>query len=197
MKSLTRREMLKMLSMLFPAAVIKCQSDDVFAEERVCVHVYNHDIVIPEPLLKRYKQVPTRSKTIQLFQIGIPEILVCTTPANLLLSFPYFWPLTRDEFKQVQNRITVWFQQAELAVKQDITKLKKYLEEHRNALRSKNEKTALLTVLNDYTKYWIADVLDVWKQSSLDEVLIFKDPTRPPYLCDYPALQKGFKRPPP
>jgi len=183
--------------MLLPATFIKCGSDDVFAQERVCVHVYNHEIAIPEPLLKRYKQVPTRGKNGRLFQIGMPELLVCTTPANLLLSFQYFWPLTREEFQQAQVRITVQFQQTEIADKEDISKLKRYLEDHASTIHSKSEKTALLTVLNDFTKYWIADVLEIWRQSWLDEAVIFKDPTQPPYLCDYPALQKGFKRPPP
>lgn len=185
-----------MLSLMLPATVVKCGRDDVFAEERVCVHVYNHEITIPEPLLKRYAQIPTRDKRRPLFQIGISELLVCTTSGSLLSSFPYFWPLTRQEFQQSQNRIAVKFQLTTLTEREDLKRLRTFLEERPRTPRPKEEKTAILAVMNDYTKYWIADVLDIWRESSLDEVVLFKDPTQSPYLCDYPAMQKGFRRPP-
>ena len=197
MQILTRREALRMLAMLLPATALKCGRDDAFAEEGVCVHVYNHEIALPEPLLRRYGQIPTRGKHRKLFQIGIPELLICATPASLLTSFQYFWPLTHDEFQHAQRRITVRFQRTELASKEDTDKLQMYLRDYSNKLRSNEEKSALLAVLNDYTKYWVADVLEIWRESLIDEVVIFKDPTQTPYLCDYPALQKGFKRSPP
>jgi hypothetical protein len=197
MRHLTRREALKILSVLLPASAIKCRSDDVFTEERVCVHVYNRTIAPPEPLLKRYDQIPTRSKETSLFQIGIPELLVCATPEGLLPSFQYFWPLTRDEFQEGQRRMTVRFQQEKLSGRENIDQLRKFLEQEASTRLPKEEKTALLGVLNDYTRYWIAEVLKLWQESPIGEVVIFKDPTKSPYLCDYPALQKGFKRQPP
>ena len=64
--------------------------------------------------------------------------------------------------------------------------------------RTPPEQTAaLILTLNDYTRYWSSHVITRWRNSTVKELVIFKDPTRAPYLCDYQALQKGFKRPPP
>jgi hypothetical protein len=197
MHCLTRRELLKMLSILLPASLVKCGKSDVFVWERVCVHIFNHGIAIPEPLLKRYERIPRRNPKRTFFQVGIPELLVCTTPAGLLESFLYFWPLTREEFRQAHRRMNVHYQVNAIATRSDIHNLQTYLQDHGSSLRPRDTKTALVAVLNDYTKFWMGEVMDIWKNSALDEVVILKDPTRPPYLCDYPALQKGFKRPPP
>lgn len=183
--------------MLLPSTVLKCGRDDVFAEEGVCVHVCSHEIALPELLLKRYDHIPARGEQRRLFQVGIPELLLCSTPASFLMSFQHFWPLTRDEFQQAQRYMTVRFQRTELWGKEDFDGLQMYLKDQSNTPRAKEEKSALLAVLNDYTRYRIADVLEIWRGSLLDEVVIFKDPTQPPYLCDYPGLQRGFKRPPP
>ena len=125
--ALTRRDLLRMLAILFPATLIKCRSDDVFDEERVCVHVYNHSIAIPEPLLHRYKQMPSRRNPGRLFHIGMPELIVCTTPADLCSSFKHFWPLTREEVDLVRGRIAVQFQQGEVVGQDDIEKFRRYV----------------------------------------------------------------------
>jgi hypothetical protein len=58
----TRREILQFLSMIFPLSFLGCARGDVFSDERVCVHVFNHDITIPEPLLQRYQKIPDRTE---------------------------------------------------------------------------------------------------------------------------------------
>jgi hypothetical protein len=51
--------------------------------------------------------------------------------------------------------------------------------------------------MNDCTRHWAAAVAAASREGGADEMVVFKDPTIPPYLCDQPALQKGFRRPPP
>ncbi len=194
---MTRREVLQILSAILPAAACKKTTDDVFADERVCVHVYNRAIALPAALLERHASIPDRAKSGRLFQIGIPELLICATSADLLMSFPYVWPVTRLEFDRARENLTVLFQRSELADQEDIKKLKRYVEDQTGASRPKGEKRALLVVLNDHTRYLIPDVLEIWRESSLESVVIFKDPTKSPYLCDFASLQKGFRRSPP
>jgi hypothetical protein len=56
--------------------------------------------------------------------------------------------------------------------------------------------TVVLT-MNEYTRYWASNVATAAREASVSELVIFKDPSVPPYLCEHEALQKGFKRPPP
>jgi hypothetical protein len=197
MATLTRREVLKVLSMMLPASVVRCSRNDVFQEERVCVHVYDHEIALPEPLLQKYKDRPSRPTRTQLFNIGISELVLCSTPASFVKLFQYFWPIARAEFQQVHHSITIQYQEPTLAGRETLDKLKGYLENVSSAILSNEKKTALLMNLNDHTKYWTADLLEIWRVYKINEFVVFKDPTKSPYLCDYLALQKGFKRPPP
>jgi hypothetical protein len=183
--------------MSLPASGLGCGSKDVFDKEHVCVHVFTPDIKIPEPLLERYEDIPARSPMTNLFNIGIPEILLCTTTSSFLQMFQYFWPITREEFQRVHGMISPKFEKPEIIGKADIDAVSKYLEEHRSSLYSKDTKSAILFTFNDYTKYWSAHLVALWQNSNVPELVIFKNPAHAPYLCDFPSLQKGFKRPPP
>lgn len=197
MATFTRREVLRIISLILPASVVHCSRNDVFQEERVCVHVYDHGIALPEPLLQKYKDSPSRPTRTKLFNIGIPELVLCSTPASFVKLFQYFWPITRVEFQQAHSSIAIRYQEPTLIGRESLDKLKGYLEKVSSVIFSSEKKSALLLTLNDHTKYWIDDLLEIWRVHRIDEFVVFKDPTKSPYLCDYPALQKGFKRPPP
>jgi hypothetical protein len=89
------------------------------------------------------------------------------------------------------------FSKSELTGKGDVVDFSKYLEDHRDALSMRDKKTAIIFTLNDFTKYYTSDLVELWRNYGIKEFVLFKDPSRSPYLCSYPALQKGFKRPPP
>ncbi|MGD8963811.1 MAG: hypothetical protein PVF29_03570 [Desulfobacterales bacterium] len=108
---LSRREMLRFLTVVLPTALFAYRLIDYFDGELVCVHVYGLSQNLPEPLLKRTEKSAKRLKDGSYFHIGLPELIVCRTEKSLL-----------D---------------------------------------------------------------------------IFKDPSKPPYLCSYPYRQKGFKKKPP
>ncbi len=197
MCNFTRREILRILSMAFPATLLGCSCKDHFEDERVCIHIFNSTISLPQPLLERPKNIPARSERGSFFQIGIPELILCTATTSFLDLFQYFWPITRKEFEQWRGLISVMFNKSEITGQKDIDELTRYLQEQKISIRSKSMKMALVLTFNDYTKYWIAHLIETWRNAGIDEFVIFKDPTRAPYLCDYPSLQKGFKRPPP
>lgn len=171
--------------------------EEVVDDEHICIHIFTAEALIPKPLLKDYRRVSKRPKRRKLFRIGIPELLVCTTATGFLDVFQYFWPVSRDELRSLQEQVTVWFEKSEIRGREDIDDLARYLSVHGNELRSGGCTSAVALTLNDYTRYWSSDVIALWRESSVDEFVVFKDPRQAPYLCDYPSLQKGFKRPPP
>jgi hypothetical protein len=170
---------------------------DVFDDEQVCIHVFTSGILIPKPLLKSYRRVPRRPKRGRLFQVGIPELLVCTTATGFLNVFQYFWPVSRDEFRYLQEEMSVQFEKEEVRGRGDVDDLARYLEAEGDELRSGSGTSAVVLTLNGYTRYWSSELIALWRDSGIEEFVVFKDPRRGPYLCDYPSLQKGFKRPPP
>jgi hypothetical protein len=197
MSTYTRREILRLLSSVLPAALLGCYDKDVFDEELVCVHVFQPGHEIPRPLLAVYDDIPTRSKLRDLFQLGIPELILCTTSTDFLSLFQYFWPVTRYEFQRIDGLISARFSKSELTGKGDVVDFTKYLENHRDELAMRDKKTAIIFTFNDFTKYYTPDLVELWRNYGIKEFVLFKDPSRSPYLCSYPALQKGFKRPPP
>lgn len=195
MNKYTRREILQILLMAYPALTLGCKkSNDVFDDERVCVHIFNSRISFPEPLLKKYERIPKRKGS--FFNIGIPELLVCTTSASFLSMFQYFWPITRNEFKRIDGVISIIGNISEIHSKEDIKHLVTQIDNQDNNFKTDDIKSSLLFTYNDYTKYWCSELISLWKDISIEEFVLFKDPTVSPYLCDFPSLQKGFKRPP-
>lgn len=50
---------------------------------------------------------------------------------------------------------------------------------------------------NDFTRFFSRRLVSTFRRFGIEEIVVFKDPTVSPYLCDFPALQKGFRRQPP
>jgi hypothetical protein len=197
MNKFTRREILQFFGMLFPAILLGFRKKDSFDEELVCVHIFHPAFRIPEPLLTQYRTIPERNKLKNLFQVGIPELLLCSTEIKFLSIFQYFWPITRSEFQISYKQIFIEYQKLELNEKQDIIDFSRYLESNWNGSKREDTKSAIIFTYNDMTKYFASEIISQWQGFGIEELVLFKDPSKPPYLCSYPSLQKGFKRPPP
>ena len=197
MNKFTRREILQFFTMLFPATLLGFRQKDSFDEELVCVHIFQPTFQIPEPLLTQYRTIPTRDKLKNLFQVGIPELLLCTTEIKFLSIFQYFWPITRSEFQSSYKQISIEYKKLELNEKKDILDFSRYLESHWNRSKKEDTKSAIIFTYNDMTKYFASEIISQWQGFGIKELVLFKDPSKAPYLCSYPSLQKGFKRPPP
>jgi hypothetical protein len=107
---------------------------------------------------------------------------------------------SKDHFEDARVCIHIFnssFNRPEITGRKDIDELTSYLQEQKISIRSKSTNMALVLTFNEYTKYWVAHLFETWRNAGIGEFVIFKDPSRAPYLCDYPSLQKGFKRPPP
>ena len=70
--------------MLAPVCLLDCQSADFFDKQLVCVHVFEAGSELPEPLLVRHEGTPVRSELKKVFQVGMPELVLCTTPKDFL-----------------------------------------------------------------------------------------------------------------
>jgi hypothetical protein len=76
MNKFTRREILQLLGLLFPAILLGFLGKDIFDEDLVCVHIFQPAFRIPEPLLIQYRNILERNKFRNLFHVGIPELLL-------------------------------------------------------------------------------------------------------------------------
>lgn len=197
MCNLSRREMLRFFAIALPASLLGLKSKDYFDKELVCVHVYDPSQKLPDPLLTQSRKFGQRSSDIEYFQIGLPELILCQTEMRLLEMFQYFWPVTRSEVKQLQGLVKIVYKQPVIEDTVAIGDLQKILKEQNNLRQGKKEGLAIILTLNDYTKYACFDLIEICRTNKIDELIIFKDPSRPPYLCSHPSQQKGFKRPPP
>ena len=196
----TRRQILQMLSMILPATALGFRSvgaQDIFDKELVCAHIFQPGFKIPEPLWERHDSIPALRDHSDLFNLKIPELILCTTEKDFLSTFEYFWPIKRSEFNDTLGKVSVEYQKQKLTGKSDVSEFSRCLENIKAKTKRHIENTAIIFTLNDFTQYFVADNLNLWQTYGIDEFVLFKDPSKSPYLCSYPSLQKGFKRPPP
>ena len=189
-----------MLSMILPASALGYRSQgaqDAFDKELVCVHIFQQGFKMPDPLWERYDSIPVRGNQSDLFNLKIPELLLCSTDKDFLSIFRYFWPIERAEFYNTYSSASVKYEKVKIAERSDIYEFSGFLENFHAELKRNIYKTAVILTFNDFTRYFAADILDLWQTYGINEFVLFKDPSKPPYLCSYPSLQKGFKRPPP
>jgi hypothetical protein len=111
--------------------------------------------------------------------------------------FQYFWPVSQQEFQSMQAAIEVKLASTKIFSYQEIEQLSQYLDRNPRLSAFKDLNSAVFLTLNDYTKHWVSEIIHMCRSRHITEFVIFKDPSMPPYLCSYPAQQKGFKRPPP
>jgi hypothetical protein len=189
--------MLRFLAIALPTTLFGFNTRDYFYKELVCVHIYDPSQDLPEPLLAQSWKFGQRSVGTEYFQIGLPELILCRTEMKLLEMFQHFWPVTRPEVKRLQGLVKIIYTQPVMGDIGKIADLQKILEEQNNLLQSKKEALAVILTLNDYTKYACPHLIEICRTNTIEELVIFKDPSRPPYLCSHPSQQKGFKRPPP
>ncbi|OGF68112.1 MAG: hypothetical protein A2Y62_08515 [Candidatus Fischerbacteria bacterium RBG_13_37_8] len=194
----SRREILKLFAVLIPVNFVEyCKGSTIFDEERVCIHVYDIKGCIPDILLKQYDKKPARKKQNTYFGTGLPELLLCTSGTSFLSLYQYFWPISQKEFQKIKDSITIKFERTIVNGSQDVADLEKIIEQQKMVMSPVNLTTVAIITLNDYSIYWIAPIIDACRKGNKVELVVIKDPTKSPYLCDYPTQQKGFKRPPP
>lgn len=190
---LSRREMLRFLTVVLPTALFGYKLVDYFDQELVCAHVYNLSQDLPAPLLERHEISGKRPENGSYFQIGLSELILCRTEIRLLDIFDYFWPVTRPEIKRFQNSATVLFDLPMIEHADQLSGLETALNREKNHKGS----LAVILILNDYTRNACRRLVNICRRKKLSELVIFKDPSKPPYLCSYPSRQKGFKKKPP
>lgn len=196
----TRRQVLQMLAMILPVSALGFRGEgaqDAFDRELVCVHIFKPGFKIPAPLWERYDSIHVRRDQSDLFNLKIPELILCTTEKDFLSIFEYFWPIERSEFNDTLRKVSVEYQKLKNTEKSDVFEFSRYLENFKAETKRNMKNTAIIFTLNEFTRYFVADNLNLWQSFGIDEFVLFKDPSISPYLCSYPSLQKRFKRPPP
>jgi hypothetical protein len=189
--------MLRFLTVVLPTALLGYKTIDYFDEELVCVHVYKLSHDLPTPLLEINADSKKRIEGGSYFQIGLPELILCRTDIRLLDIFAYFWPITHPEIKRFQNSSEILFRLPIIEHVDQVSQLATALS--RTSERQKTQKGSLVVILtlNAYTRNASRRLVDICRGKGVDEMVLFKDPSKPPYLCNYPSLQKGFKKKPP
>jgi hypothetical protein len=194
---LSRREMLRFLTVVLPTALFGFNVIDYFDEELVCVHVFALSQKLPEPLLERNQKSEKRIAGGSYFQIGLPELILCRTEIRLLDIFAYFWPITRPEIQRFQNSSKVLFSLPIVEHVDQLSGLDTALNRTGKKQNSQKGSLAVILTLNSYTRNACHRLVNICREKGVAEMVIFKDPSRPPYLCNYPSQQKGFKKKPP
>ena len=189
---LSRREMLRFLTVVLPTALFGYSVIDYFDDELVCVHVYALSQKLPAPLLENNEIHEGRIEGRACFQIGLPELILCRTEIQLLDIFAYFWPLTRPEIQRFRDSSTVLFTLPVVEHVDQLAGLEGALEQI-----GKKGSLAVILTLNRYTRNACHRLVKICRDKGVGEMVIFKNPSRPPYLCSYPSQQKGFKKKPP
>ena len=190
---LSRREMLRFLTVVLPTALMGYKAIDYFDEELVCVHVYDLSQNLPDPLLESNETSEKRIEGGSYFQIGLPELILCRTEMKLLDIFDYFWPVTRSEIQRFQNSSTVLYSLPMI----EYVDLFAGLETAITRAKTQKGSLAAILTLNDYTENACLRLVNIGRARGVAELVIFKDPSKAPYLCSYPSRQKGFKKKPP
>ena len=194
---LSRREMLRFLTVVLPTALCGHKFIDYFDEELVCAHVFEPSQKLPAPLLEIHAKSGERTEGKSYFQIGLPELILCRTELRLLEIFAYFWPITRPEIRRFQDSSQVLFHLPVIEHVDQFAELETVLSRNGEKPKSPEGSLAVILTLNDYTRHASRRLVEICRSKGVDEIVIFKDPSKPPYLCRYPSQQKGFKKKPP
>ena len=194
---LSRREMLRFLTVVLPTALLGYRVIDYFDEELVCVHVFEPSQNLPTPLLEIHAKLEKRTEGKSYFQIGLPELILCRTEIRLLEIFAYFWPITRPEIRRFQDSSKVLFRLPLVEHVGQIAELEAAVSRASAKPKPPEYSLAAILTLNDYTRNVSRRLVEICRSTGVDEIVVFKDPSRPPYLCSYPSPQKGFKKKPP
>jgi len=198
MLELSRREFLQTLAAAYGATVMGCKRTPApFAQEHVCIHIFGPRDPIPAPLLEATPPPPTRDLTEEYFEIGLPELVACTTRTKFLDMFQYFWPFSRNDLAQLEESIEIGYQRPRIRGAADAGDFAGFLRSYKSQSVQAGASSAAVFVYNEFTRHWAPDVIAACRDAQIAEFVLFKDPTRAPYLCTFPAKQKGFKRPPP
>ncbi len=188
MRPQTRREWLRRLALVLAAAPLAgCGRRDPFAERCVCIHIVEAGERLPQPLLdpprRRGELTPARRD----FDIGLPELMVCDTWVRLLDVHRYFGPVTRAMRDDLGRPASLRFVLPTLRSAGDLQALEAFLRRPFPAVEG--VRTALILTLHGETRAWLPRVVRAWRDAALDQLVILKDPTTPPWLCEFPARQ--------
>lgn len=195
MALVNRRQLLEMLFLIPCAAFLGCSRKNVFKRERVCVHVYRPQQFVPDPLIEPSGKTPPERKE-GLFSIGIPELILCSMSHSLVETFQYFWPLTEDEFRAFEQSMVIEWAIDKIKGAEDMVQFRSQFQVSDSPSQPASAKKIVVFTLNAYTQHWVGEAASICRESGVKELVVFKDPTVWPYLCDHPSLQKGFRRRP-
>jgi hypothetical protein len=189
--------MLRFLMIAMPATLFGYERKDYFEAELVCVHIYHPSQDLPSPLTATYSAPPKRADDGPYFHLGLPELVLCETQTALLDLFQYFWPVERQAVTRLQDRIDIQHQLDKLRGTEDLVRLEQTLKARKHHDPGQATSRAVIFTMNGHTRPLCPRVVALCRKHAVDELVIFKDPSQPPYLCSHPSRQKGFKKPPP
>jgi len=187
---LARRDVVELILVLLAGAALGCRRGDPFTRELVCIHIFDPAEPLPEPLRPVAGRAATRAGA-AAFSAGLPELVLARANRPLLELFRYFWPFTREESEQLRAELSVTFSRETLGSDADLVAFREAL-----AAAVSGRRVVVLTH-HAGNAGLVAEAVAACGPAGVAELVILKDPSEPPYLCDYPARQRGFRKSPP
>jgi hypothetical protein len=194
MRGMTRRECLQRLLLLLAAPVVGCgRKRDPFAEQCVCIHVFEAGDPLPSPLLRAPRVLAELKPAPRDFDVGLPDLMVCSTRIRFLDLFRTFWPFTLARREELRRQAAVAYRVPAVRTADDVARLAAFLRAERGRLAVEGARVAVVFVLHGGNRGLLPGVVRAARGAAADEIVILKDPSVPPYLCDFPSRQlKGW-----
>ncbi len=188
MGALTRREYLRQLLFLIGAAPLAgCRGREPYAERCVCIHVFEPGDALPAPLLTPPGSAAELTPAPRDFRIDLPELMVCTTALRLLDVHRYFGPFTRAHRRQLERAVEIHFEEPEVRTAVEVERLEAFLRD-RPIARGPGRTTVVFT-LHGGNRRLLPRITHAVRVANVDQFVVLKDPTTPPWFCEFPSRQ--------
>ena len=191
MSGLSRRDCLGALLALL--ATPGCIRGGRFARKLVCNHIFELNETPPAPLLAAAASAGELRPAAAEFDIGLPELMLCTTKTRFLDVFRTFWPVWRTDIERLRRSVAIAFQLPVVRAEHDVETFAAALAALRRATPRGETRLVAVFTLHGETRPLLPPVARAAIDGGAEELILFKDPSIPPYFCDYPARQeKGW-----
>lgn len=188
---LSRRDCVGALIALLAGA--RCSRGDRFARQLVCNHIFELNEPLPPPLLSAAASDDELRPAAAEFDIGLPELMACTTTTRFLEVFRTFWPVRRADIERLRAAVTVAFELPAVRAPRDVEAFAAALAGLRRRTPRGAPRIVAVFTLHGETRRFMPPIARAALDGGAEELILFKDPSIPPYFCDYPARQeKGW-----
>ena len=150
-----------------------------------CIHWYNLNDKIPQILLAGkftdssdifYSRMDKGN-----FSIGLPELVIFTSEISIGKRFKEFYPFTQKQLEWLRAHITMI---QSLQKVDSIKNVELTFDRITAKLNNQTTNNGIIYTFHKHNFKPLPKVIELGQAHNLKELIIIKDPTVPPYLCD-------------